>query len=925
MKSTHFLWLGAILLITLACDRAKPVERAAWPPVTRESKPWTRWWWMGSAVDSLNISGLMDQYARAGFGGVEITPIYSVRDQDEKEIRFLSPRWMQMLEFTVQEAERVEMGVDMNLGTGWPFGGPMITRDFAAGKLVVIHHEIEDGAAPVEPMVILDPARRAEGLEVEAIVAYGQNGQILQLQGLLDQEGNLQWQPEIGKWDLYVSCCGKTGQLVKRAAPGGEGYSLDHFSREGVELYLDHFDRALPDHSGVRAFFNDSYEVYSASWTPGLFEEFQERRGYDLRDHIRELTSDENPEQAARVKCDYRQTLSELLLEHFTEPWTQWAHRKNGLTRNQAHGSPANLLDLYAAVDIPECETYGHTRYAIDGLRQDSSDRTNVEPDPFMLKLATSAAHISGKRLISNETFTWLGEHFRVPLSQCKPEAEEAFLAGINHIFYHGTTYSPREDSWPGWLFYASTNFAPSNSFWPHLAGLNNYVTRCQSMLQSGQPENELLVYWPIYDTWSDPGGLEKQLSVHNIESWLDFPGIKEMTASGYTFDFISDRWLGECSVSGGRIRTSPESLPYKALIVPRCIHMPTETITGILEMARNGATVIFEQLPMDVPGFLEFETRRATLTSLLDEVTFMETGEGISESKVGNGSILQSPNLERALARAGIKPERINDFGLKYARRTLEDGKIYFLVNHSSEAIDTLLPINDPARAVEIMDPQSGAHGLAGIVTQDEEILIRVQLASGEALFLRTFHGKPPRSGTWEYFIPKGPPMEIAGNWKLSFSGGGPFIPADRVLGYPVVWTGAGDSITDNYSGMGVYEATFEMEEPAADQYLLDLGTVYESARAWLNGEELGILFSNPFSIKTGGALKAGKNELRIEVANLMANRIRYLELKGIPWKKFNDINFVNIQYEPFDASSWEPMKSGLEGPVRLIPMMKD
>lgn len=922
MKPFNMLWLGVLLIIALSCNRTGREMQTAWPAVGREAKPWTRWWWMGSAVDTSNLSRLLEQYARAGFGGVEITPIYGVTDRKKWEIPFLSPQWMGTLAYTVQEAERLNLGVDMNLGTGWPFGGPMITREFAASKLVVLHVELQEGGGEVWPLEILERLGKGQELSLEAIAAYGPGGQVLQLLDSMDRKGQLGWRPPGGSWDLYLACCGKTGQQVKRAAPGGEGYSLDHFSREGVGRYLEHFGKVLPDQSGIRAFFNDSYEVYSASWSPGLFDAFRERRGYDLRDHLQEFTAGTDVEQVARIKSDYRQTLSELLLEHFTEPWTAWAHGKNGLTRNQAHGSPANLLDLYAAVDIPECETFGHTRYGIAGLRQDTSDRMNVEPDPFMLKLATSAAHISGKRLISNETFTWLGEHFRVSLAQCKPEAEEAFLAGINHIFYHGTTYSPREEPWPGWLFYASMNFAPSNSFWPHLEGLNQYVTRCQSLLQSGQPENELLVYWPVFDVWNDAEGLEKPLSVHNIRSWLNFPAVKEMTGKGYNFDFISDRWLAQCQVSGGEIRTSSGSLPYRALIIPECTSIPLETMEQILIMAEQGAVVIFHQLPRDVPGFHDHDRRKAQLEALIEGIRFQANDQGIAEYRIGKGVILHSGDLPGALAGSGIRAESIHDFGLKYTRRTLEDGKVYYLVNHSALAIDTLLPINDRAESVMILDPQSGEYGLGGIVTGQERTLVRVQLASGEALFLRTYHSKTPRSKPWAYFRKCGPPQDITGKWRLRFSQGGPVIPAARWMERAGIWTNLGDTAMDHYSGSGIYEVTFSMEEPMAEQYLLDLGSVYESARVWLNGEEAGILYSNPFVIRAGEFLVPGENLLRIEVANLMANRIRYLERSGYKWKRFNDINFVNIHYEPFDASGWEPMKSGLEGPVKLIPL---
>ncbi len=168
---------------------------------------------------------------------------------------------------------------------------------------------------------------------------------------------------------------------------------MDHFSAPALKKYLKRFENAFEGHKSSRSLFNDSYEVYNASWTPGFFDEFLKRRGYDLRMYLRAFSGDADPDVTARLKSDYRLSLSELLLENFTLPWTLWSHEHGSLTRNQAHGSPGNLLDLYAAVDIPECEIYGHETF------------------DMMLKLATSAAHVTNKSLISNETFTWLGEH----------------------------------------------------------------------------------------------------------------------------------------------------------------------------------------------------------------------------------------------------------------------------------------------------------------------------------------------------------------------------------------------------------------------------------------------------------------------------------------------------------------------------------
>ena len=78
---------------------------------------------------------------------------------------------------------------------------------------------------------------------------------------------------------------------VKRAAPGGEGLVIDHFDKKAVANYLRYIERAFErTHTPYpHTFFNDSYEVSDATWTPTLLEEFEKRRGYKLEEHFPEL------------------------------------------------------------------------------------------------------------------------------------------------------------------------------------------------------------------------------------------------------------------------------------------------------------------------------------------------------------------------------------------------------------------------------------------------------------------------------------------------------------------------------------------------------------------------------------------------------------------------------------------------------------
>jgi hypothetical protein len=210
---------------------------------------------MGSAVDSSNLSMLIESYAKAGFGGVEITPIYGVKGAEDRYIDFLSPAWMDMLRFSVKEAEAQGMGLDMNLGTGWPFGGPQITPEYAASRLIIQRYNLSAGDK--EKLTILpdDPKQIAVGASLEALTAYSDNGEILHLEDQVGEDGILDWLPASGSWELYAAFCGKTRQQVKRAAPGGQGYTMDHFSEEALSVYLDRFDKAFQGYRGVRSFF----------------------------------------------------------------------------------------------------------------------------------------------------------------------------------------------------------------------------------------------------------------------------------------------------------------------------------------------------------------------------------------------------------------------------------------------------------------------------------------------------------------------------------------------------------------------------------------------------------------------------------------------------------------------------------------------
>ncbi|MBD3275859.1 MAG: hypothetical protein GF372_11135 [Candidatus Marinimicrobia bacterium] len=165
MISFQRLTCGILLVILLngflqcQSDQNKALD---WPEISKETKPWTRWWWHGSAVNKTDLTRLLEEYARTGFGGVEITPIYGVHGYEDQFIDYLSPRWMDMLMHTLTEADRLQLGVDMATGTGWPFGGPWIGPDHAPKRLVHQVYQLQSGERLTEPVTrIQDPLVRA--------------------------------------------------------------------------------------------------------------------------------------------------------------------------------------------------------------------------------------------------------------------------------------------------------------------------------------------------------------------------------------------------------------------------------------------------------------------------------------------------------------------------------------------------------------------------------------------------------------------------------------------------------------------------------------------------------------------------------------------------------------------------------------------
>lgn len=937
-RRTGFLFLSILFLSSIHAQ-------TDWPKVTYTHKPWTRWWWEGSAVNPQGLTFNLEKYQEAGLGGVEITPIYGIYGFEQQFVDFLSPQWMQLLEHTLKEAKRLDLGVDLANGTGWPFGGPWVKDADASKSVYHIIRPVKKGEQisnifftregfvrtannkPVKGDTLLQPVsinKNLQGLALDQIQYAGTlrpffigafdpaYRSMIDITKKADSTGKLNWTAPADGWNVVALYEGLHGKMVERAAPGGEGYAIDHFSAAAADNYFKRFDSAFKgyDISYLRGLFNDSYEVDDArgqaNWTSNFFTEFKKRKGYDLKNYLPDLLGMRDSVRKCRAYYDYRAVIDELLLENFTIKWKKWGSSKGKILRNQSHGSPANTLDLYGVVDIPETE-------GTDILR---------------FKFATSAANVLGKKLVSAEACTWLNEHFLSSWGDVKKAVDLYFLGGVNHIVYHGTAYSPEEAPWPGWLFYAAVHFQPTNPQWKDFHTLNAYITRVQSFLQEGRPDNDVLVYYPIADRYSQPGpvmlqhfdGMERNFENTGFEH-----ASKWMLEKGYSFDFFSDRQLATVKTTAGKLSSHGNS--YRTILLPGNEFIPEKTLRQLVTLAEQGNTVlVYRKMPTDIPGVDLAGKSRAAFKTLLKKLRFRSEG-ALQTATIGKGRFIVSDDLEALMKASSARKEQLAEKGLSVLRRINDNGTIYFVNNRGTQSFDGWVTLDNDGATTILFDAMTGEHGTAKTRKNSEgKTEVYIQLRSFESILVQSYK-KEQDDLAFRYLQTNGAATPITGEWTITFTNGGPVVPEVKTTSKLGSWTELGGDDLKNYSGVANYFIDFEKPAGATGDWLLDLGKVNETAEVKLNGTTIATLVGPVFQCVIPGKTMKQTNKLEIIVSSLMANRISYMDKNNIPWKIFYNTNMParkreNVKNGLFDASAWTPLPSGLSGPVTIAPL---
>jgi hypothetical protein len=833
------------------------------PPA--DTRPMMRWWWFGAAVEKPEILRELQQMKADGIGGAELAFVYpQVVDDPAKGLvnePFLSSPMLENVAYAAREARSLGLRLDVTLGSGWPYGGPATTLAEAAARLRVLELPIAPGTTSLPPFQL---AAGETSLSISLVNGDPKNWQPApSLELKPEQENKLP--PGTVPRTALVFIAGHTGQRVKRAAVGAEGWVLDPFSHQAVATHLHAVGEPLLKAFGATApyaVFSDSLEAYGADWTADLPAEFSKRRGYDLLPHLPELVAGGTPE-AESVRHDWGKTLTELVDENYLTQINAWAIAHHTRFRSQTYGEPAVSLFSQRLVALPEGE--GPQWRAFSTLRW-----------------ATSANHLLGNKVTSAETFTWLHSPvFRATPLDMKAEVDLHFLIGVNQVIGHGWPYSPPQVGEPGWSLYAAAVFNDHNPWHPVMPDVARYIQRTSFLLRQGEPANQVALLLPTDDAWAafSPG----KVSVSQEMERLISPALMStILSAGYNIDYIDADAVNKLGIR------------YPVLVIPPTSRIPAETLANVRHYLAAGGKVICVGRTPPVKGGAQHIADESSLAEALHKSV--------------------APDFELTS----------NNDEIGFIRRKLPGADIYFVANTSNHPVAAQAAFATTHKFGQRWDAETGAS-----VPVSGPAAISLSLAAYEsAIFVfadTPSRGPAPPtteipladlSTDWKVtFTSTGKTMSepVLADWTSD--------PATRFYSGEAVYERAltlgklpvGATFLEVEGGTPVTPPT-ERTGPGMRAWYDP--PVRDAAIVTINGRRVGSLWHPPYRLPVAGFLKPGNNQIVIKVYNTAINA----------WAALPPHNYQPLiakygdRFQMQDLDQVKPVPSGLLGTIRLV-----
>lgn len=701
------------------------------PPAS--ARPWVYWFWLNGNITRQGITADLEAMQRVGIGGVLIMEV----DQGTPPgpIAFAGAEWRELFRHVVREAERLGLQVNMNDDAGWNgSGGPWIRPDKAMQKLT--WSEVQATGPARFDALLPPPPTVADHYRDVAVLAFPTPGdyrlgdiagkaafvrqdvhppasypelaadqtiprdRVVDLTERLGTDGHLAWDVPAGSWTILRLGHTCTGVVNAPAPESGRGLECDKLSPEGAEAAFEGFIARLADDVGPLAgktFVSthiDSWENGSQNWTPRFREEFLARRGYDLLPYLPVVTGRvvESLEVSERFLYDFRQTVSDLLLDNYAGHMRELAKRRGLRLSIEAYGdTTVDDLAYAGRADEPMGEFWSWPPFSAGGT----------------LTQMASAAHVYGKPIVGAEAFTanneekWLGHPGAI-----KAMGDWAFCLGINRFVFHRYALQPWADRRPGMSMGPwGLHYERTQTWWEESGAWHEYLARCQYLLRQGLPVVDVL--------YLAPEGAPRS-----------FTPPPEGERSGYRGDACpAEALMTRVSVRGGRL-VLPDGMSYRALVLPGAETMTPELMACIGRLARAGATIIGTP-PRRAPGLRGYPDGDAALRA---------------EAKAlwDSGRVITGQTAAEVLAARGVPPDFSADRVLNFAHRRVGQTDLYFVANTSPHAVNAVCSFRVTGRRVEIWRPETGAITPAAAYVQERKVTrLPLRLEAAEAVFV--------------------------------------------------------------------------------------------------------------------------------------------------------------------------------------------
>ncbi len=796
-------------------------------------------------------------------------------------------------------------------------------------------------APNVKPFYV--PVSKTEKIGEDAII---KRSSVIDITNKMGKDGMLNWRPPSGTWTVMRFVARNNGAGTRPAPVPGLGFESDKFDTTALNNHLENYvGRILnkigvpsgKSRGGLKNLHLDSWEMGAQNWTPYFREEFIKRRGYDPKPYYPVFTGKvvNSLEISDRFLWDLRKTSQELIIENHAEHVKRYASKRNMRVSIEPYDmNPTSDLELGAVADVPMCEFWS----------KDMGFNTQ-----FSVMEASSLGHLMGKPVVAAESFTAQNnEAWKQYPGSMKNQGDWAFAAGINKFFYHTYQSQVLNDSLlPGMTMGPyGVQWNRNQTWWPMADGYHKYISRCSYLLQQGNTVADILYLTPE----EFPYVFVAPFSATNGDSAI-------RDRKGYNFDAAPPGLIYKASVLDGKV-VFPGGASYEVMVLPDYIAMTPRFLNKIISLVKAGATLLGPP-PQRAQGLSGYPASDARIASLVKSSWGnLISSKEITKRILGKGNIIWGEDLRSKMdnlyphydviasmiKKKGIREDFSSDKDLRYTHRSGSFGEIYFVSNTSSQKITAECSFRTRLKNIELWNPLTGAiERINDFAAQKNQITISLPFDSYQSYFVIFIADKAASiSGSKGMSADKlkaalfgGRVLDtLYGNWNVTFDPklGGPMTTTFEHL---IDWTKHHEDGIRFYSGIAHYTKTFDSPEigrEKSSRLFLDLGKVKNLARIKLNGKDLGVLWTAPWSVDITDAVRGKNNKLEISVANLWINRLigdqRYPDdgVKDGKWPEWIQKGEPRTSKKRVTFTTFNPYKkddplreSGLLGPVTL------